>query len=140
MAGVLWATLAGIGFGLFQVINRRAGRNMDVYQATFILLFVSAVILTIASLVTEDLSLLAAAPLSALVNFGLAGIIHFFLGWTLLSVSQKRVGAARTGALVGATPLFAAIIGALLFNEFLNWPVALGITLVIAGVYIVSTG
>jgi drug/metabolite transporter (DMT)-like permease len=140
MTGVLWAAISGIGFGLFQTVNRRAGRGMDAYRATFILLLVSAIILTVASLMTENLNLLRAAPLSALVNFGLAGLIHFFVGWTLLSMSQKRVGAARTGALVGASPLFATVIAALALDEFLRLPALLGIVLVVAGVYLVSNG
>lgn len=138
MTGVLWAAISGVGFGLFQTVNRRAGRGMDAYRATFILLLVSAVILTVASLATEDLRLLRTAPLVALVNFGLAGLTHFFVGWTLLSVSQKRVGAARTGALVGTSPLFATLIAALTLDEFLRPPALLGIALVVAGVYLVS--
>lgn len=140
MTGIWWAVLSGLGFGLFQTFNRRAGRGMDAYRATFILLLVSAVLLTVASLATENLTLLSAAPLSALVNFGLAGLIHFFVGWTLLSVSQKKVGAARTGALVGATPLFASAIAALTLGEVLRLPTLLGIVLVVAGVYLVSNG
>ncbi len=140
MTGVLWAVVSGLGFGLFQIFNRRAGRGVDAYRATFILLLVSAVLLTVASLATENLTLLSAAPPSALVNFGLAGFIHFFVGWTLLSVSQQKVGAARTGALVGATPLFASAIAALTLGEVLRPPTLLGIVLVVAGVYLVSNG
>jgi drug/metabolite transporter (DMT)-like permease len=140
MTGVLWAVAAGIGFGLFQSFNRRGGRGIDPYWATFILIFVSAVILAIASVLTEDLNLLRTAPLRAYVNFGLAGFIHFFVGWTFLSISQKLVGASRTGALVGVAPLFAFFVGILVFDEFLSLPVILGIVLVIAGVYLVSNG
>jgi drug/metabolite transporter (DMT)-like permease len=140
MTGVLWAVVAGVGFGLFQSFNRRAGRGIDAYWSTFILILVSAVILAIASVLTEDLNLLRTAPLKAYVNFGLAGFIHFFVGWTFLSISQKLVGASRTGALVGAAPLFAFIVGILVFGEFLSLAVILGIVLVIAGVYLVSNG
>jgi drug/metabolite transporter (DMT)-like permease len=140
MTGIWWAVLSGLGFGLFQTFNRRAGRGMDAYRATFILLLVSAVLLIVASLATENVTLLSAAPLGALVSFGLAGLIHFFVGWTLLSVSQKKVGAARTGALVGATPLFASAIAALTLGEVLRLPTLLGIVLVVAGVYLVSNG
>lgn len=138
MTGVLWAMVAGIGFGFFQSFNRRAGRSFDAYIATFLLLLISAVILAIASVATEDLTLLQTAPLVALVNFGLAGFIHFFIGWTFLTISQNRIGAARTGALVGATPLFATIVAVLAFGEFLRLPVLLGVATVVIGVYLVS--
>lgn len=140
MTGVLWAVVSGVGFGLFQTLNRRAGRGIDVYWATFILLLVSAIVLAAASMATEDLELLRTAPLSALVSFGLAGFIHFFVGWTLLSVSQRWVGAARTGALVGATPLFATAIAALTLGEILSLPTLLGVALMVTGVYLVSSG
>lgn len=139
MTGVFWAVVSAFGFGLFQIFNRRAGRRMAVYQATFILLLISAVVLVVASLLTEDLGLLTVAPLSAFVSFSLAGLIHFFLGWTLLTESQNRVGAARTGALVGATPLFATVIGALVLAEYLSALTILGVVLVVAGVYMVSS-
>jgi drug/metabolite transporter (DMT)-like permease len=140
MTGVLWAVVAGAGFGVFQSFNRRAGRSIDSYVSTFTLLFVSAVILVIASVLTEDLSLLWHTPVMAFVYFGLAGLVHFLLGWTFLTLSQKRIGAARTGALIGATPLFAFIVGVVAFGEFLSLPIIVGIVLVLSGVYLVSNG
>jgi drug/metabolite transporter (DMT)-like permease len=138
MTGALWAALAGIGFGFFQAFNRRAKTGFTVYGATVILLTISAVILAIASIATEDLSILGNTPLLAYVNFGLAGFIHFFLGWTFINISQNKVGASRTGALVGATPLFATVVAILAFGEFLSFPVFVGIIIVVAGVYFVS--
>ena len=140
MTGVLWAVVAGVGFGVFQSFNRRAGRSIDSYLSTFMLLLVSAILLAIVSLLTEDLASLREAPLMAYVNFGLAGLIHFFLGWTFLTLSQKRVGAARTGALIGTSPLFAFAVGLLFFGEALSLPVVVGVLLVMAGVYLVSHG
>jgi len=140
MTGVLWAIVAGLGFGVFQSFNRRAGRSIDSYLSTFMLLVVSSIVLVIVSLLTEDLSPLTEAPLMAYVNFGLAGFVHFFLGWTFLTVSQKLVGAARTGALIGTSPLFAFAVGLVFFGEVLSLPVIIGVILVISGVYLVSNG
>jgi drug/metabolite transporter (DMT)-like permease len=136
----LWAIVAGLGFGIFQSFNRRAGRSIDSYLSTFMLLVVSSIVLVVVSLLTEDLSPLREAPLMAYVNFGLAGFVHFFLGWTFLTLSQKLVGAARTGALIGTTPLFAFVVGLLFFGEVLSLPVIIGVVLVIAGAYLVSNG
>jgi drug/metabolite transporter (DMT)-like permease len=140
VTGILWAIVAGVAFGVFQAFNRRAGRSIDSYLSTFLLLVVSAVVLLIISFLTEDLSLLREASFMAYVNFGLAGFVHFFLGWTFLIISQKLVGAARTGALIGTTPLFAFVVGLVFFGEVLSLPVIIGIILVIAGVYLVSNG
>jgi len=138
MTGALWATISGIGFGFFQAFNRRAGKAFDAYFSTFVLIAVSALILAGASVLTEDLSQLDGLPLRTYVNFALAGLIHFFLGWTLLTVSQNKIGAARTGALSGTSPLFALFVSALAFNEFLRLPVLGGVLMLVAGVYLVS--
>jgi drug/metabolite transporter (DMT)-like permease len=140
VTGISWAIVAGLGFGVFQSLNRRAGRSMDSYLSTFMLLVVSAIVLAVASLLTEDLSPLREAPLMAYVNFGLAGFVHFFLGWTFLTRSQKLVGAARTGALIGSTPLFAFAVGLMFFGEVLSLPAIVGVILVMSGVYLVSNG
>lgn len=138
MTGVLWAIVAAVGFGLFQSFNRRAGRNIDAYVSTFVLMVISAVILAVASLLTEDLSQLQGVPLRAYVNFGLAGFVHFFLGWTFINISQNLVGASRTGALIGTTPVFAFAVGLLAFGEVLSLPIIAGILLVLGGMYLVS--
>ena len=140
MTGVLWAIVAGVGFGVFQSFNRRAGRSFDSYVSTFLLLVIGSIVLVVVSVLTEDLSLLKEAPLMAYVNFGLAGFVHFFLGWTFLTLSQKLIGAARTGALIGTAPLFAFGVGLVFFGETLNVPIIIGVILVIAGVYLVSSG
>jgi drug/metabolite transporter (DMT)-like permease len=138
MTGALWAALAGTGFGFFQIFNRRGGRFFDPYVATFILLLVSSVVLAFASLLTADLSILQNVSWLTILNFSLAGFIHFFLGWTLLTLSQNKVGAARTGALVGAAPLFATVIAAIALEEYLSLPVIIGVVIVVAGVYVVA--
>jgi len=136
--GVFWAIVAGVGFGFFQVFNRKAGAGIDVYRGTFILLLISALILVAASVAQEDLGALATAPLSAYLNFAMAGLVHFFIGWTLISLSQNRVGAARTGALIGATPLFATVVAALTLGEILDLWTTIGVLLVVGGVYLIS--
>ncbi|HEY4689919.1 MAG TPA: EamA family transporter [Anaerolineae bacterium] len=138
MSGELWALVAGAGFGVFQSLNRRAVIGMDVYLATFLQLLVSAAILAVASLVSVDPSLLRNASIGALINFALAGLLHFFVGWTLLNVSQKRIGAARTSPLTGAMPLFGAFIAAVTLREFPDALAWAAIVLIVAGVYIVS--
>jgi drug/metabolite transporter (DMT)-like permease len=138
MTGALWATAAGLGFGLFQSLNRRAVQEMDVILVTFLQLFVSSLVLSAVTLLTIDLSILEAAPPRALVNFALAGLVHFFAGWTFMNASQKRVGAARTSPLIGTTPLFGAALAAITLGEFptlISW---VAIFLMMLGIYMIS--
>ena len=138
MSGALWAVLAGVGFGLFQASNRRASRHMDVYLSTFLQILVGAVVLAAIATATEDLTLLRTARPAALIDFSLAAFVHFFLGWTFLNESQKRIGAARTSPLTSTVPFFGVIIAALVFREFPGLIALDGIALVVAGVYYVS--
>jgi drug/metabolite transporter (DMT)-like permease len=138
MSGELWALVAGAGFGLFQTVNRRAVAGMDVYLATFLQLVVSSVVLAGIAFLTEDPGLLLTAPPGAILNFAAAGFFHFFIGWTFLNASQKRIGAARTSPLIGTTPLFATLIAALTLHEFPSPGAMFGIFLIVIGAYVIS--
>jgi uncharacterized membrane protein len=139
MSGALWALAAGVGFGLFQSLNRQAVRGMDVYVATFVQLVVSSIVLIVVSLATDDVTLLLHAPWSAILNFAAAGFFHFLIGWTFLNASQKKIGASRTSPLIGTNPLFAAIIAAIMLGEFPVWLEVTGIAVILIGAYLVST-
>ncbi len=138
MSGALWGTVAGFGFGLFQSLNRRALQGMEVMASTFLQLLLSTLVLVAIAAVAEDVGALARAPAGSLVAFGLAGFVHFFLGWTLLNVSQKRIGAARTGPLVSTTPLFATAIAALTLAEVPTAITLAGVAITVWGVFVLS--
>jgi drug/metabolite transporter (DMT)-like permease len=141
MSGAVWATVAGVGFGLFQSVNRQAVRGLDVWQSTFLQLAVSSVVLLAGTLATGDLAGLAGVPPLALAAFLGAGLIHFSVGWTLLNASQKRIGAARTSPLLAATPLFGSILAAVTLGEVPGIVTVVGMLLIVGGVYVtVGTG
>jgi drug/metabolite transporter (DMT)-like permease len=138
VSGAIWASLSGLGFGLFQTLNRRTVSGLDVFESTFVQLLIAGAVLVVASVASEDLGQLGDAGAAGIAWFAGAGVIHFFGGWTFLSVSQKRIGAARTSPLVSASPLFGVFDAAATQGE---WPSALGlvgILVVLAGVYLVA--
>ncbi|MDI6772726.1 MAG: DMT family transporter [bacterium] len=138
MTGGLWAIASGAGFGLFQSFNSRAVRGADIVRSTFVQLLISTVVLSGIAFATEDPARLLSAPSLALVNFFLAGFFHFFLGWTLLNASQKRIGAARTTPLLGAVPLFATVLAVFALRELPGPLVLAGVGLVVVGVAMIS--
>lgn len=139
MTGALWAAAAGVGFGLFQSVNRLAIAEMDVYRSTFLQLVVSAVILTGGLAVGGNLPELWAIPPSAVGYFAAAGIVHFFVGWTLVNASQKRLGAARTSPLIATTPLFGALIAAVTLGEIPSGVTIAGIVAIAGGASLVGS-
>ncbi len=138
MSGQLWALLAGVGFGVFQASNSRAVQGLDVYVSTFLQLIVSTLVLAAISLAAGQWSALHAASIPALINFGIAGLFHFFIGWTFLNASQKRIGAARTSPLISTVPLFATTIAAFALREIPHVRALAGVAIVVTGVYIVA--
>ena len=135
---MIWAAVAGVGFGLFQSTNRAALRGVDPYTSTFLQLLVSTVILAAVALATGDLGRLAGAPASAWWAFSVAGLVHFFVGWTLLNLSQQRLGATRTSPLIATTPLFGVVIAALTIHEVPGVRALAGVALIVVGVYAVE--
>ena len=139
MSGIIWAILSAISFGLFQTISRKAGIHVNVYYHTFFLMTISTFFMVLSTIVLEDIKhLILLLTWQGIFYFAVAGIIHFVLGWTLLTVSQNRIGASRTSALVGTAPLFASFIGYLLFKEILSFLTILGIILVVSGIYLIT--
>ena len=139
MTGVLWAAVSGIGFGLFQSVNVRAVRRLDdVYVSTFLQLLIATALLLGACIAVGDLPLLADASAWALISFGLAGLVHFFLGWTLLNVSQDRIGAARTSPLLTTVPLFGLAIAAVTLGQTPGTAALAGIAVMVAGALVIT--
>lgn len=139
MSGAAWAALSGAGFGLFQALNAQAIRDTrSVYASTFLQLLVAAAILALAALATEDISELGDSSLWGLAAFSLAGLVHFFVGWTTLNFSQARIGAARSSPLLSTAPVFGLVFAAVLLSEVPGWAAFPGIALTIAGAYLIS--
>jgi drug/metabolite transporter (DMT)-like permease len=140
VSGVLWATASGIGFGLFQSLNRRAIRGIDdPWVSTFLQLSVATAVLVLASLVSADLSELGSASTDAIVLFAVAGVIHFVLGWLLLNLSQMRIGASRTAPLITLTPLFGIALAALTLGELPSAAALAAIAPIIVGAWLLAS-
>jgi drug/metabolite transporter, DME family len=140
VSGALWATASGIGFGLFQALNAKAVRALDdPYVSTFLQLLVAAAVLLAASLATEDVGAVGDATVWSIVAFALAGMIHFFVGWTTLNLSQQRIGAARTSPLLSTTPVFGLLFGVAAASQVPGWFSVAAIALTIGGAYLVAT-
>jgi drug/metabolite transporter (DMT)-like permease len=137
VTGAVVAAASGIGFGLFQTLNIRAVRGMDPFASTFVQIAVASVALLVASVVSGGLGALADAPGEALLYFAAAGVLHFIAGWTLLNVSQKRIGAARTSPLLTTVPLFGIAIAALTVGQLPEAVEVPGIALMVLGAYVV---
>jgi drug/metabolite transporter (DMT)-like permease len=136
--GALWAALSGVGFGVFQVVNARAVRHeTKVYLGTFSLLLTATVVLAAIVLAGGSAAELVDIPGGSLAYLAAAGMVHFFVGWTTLNVSQARIGAARTSPLIATMPIFGVLI-AFATGSVPGLLALLGIAVTAAGAYVVS--
>lgn len=138
MSGVAWALVAAGAFAVTQIFNRKSNQLIDAYRTAFGLLAAAAVVLVVRAIATGEFALLASAPISSLAYFVLATFIHFVGGWTLIALSQQRIGVARSQALVGASPLVGAVLAAFVLGEAFTFPIAAGVVIAIVGVWLVS--
>ena len=141
MSGALWAAASGVGFGLFQSVNRRAVLDIeDSYVSTFVQLVIAAIVLLAATFVTEDVGRLADAPAWSLIAFAAAGVVHFLVGWTFLNVSQRRIGATRTSPLLTTAPVFGLVLAFVFIGERPSALALAAILPMIGGAYLVAGG
>jgi len=141
VTAALWAAASGIGFGLFQSLNRRAVRDIeDPYVSTFLNISIAAAALILLAVVTEDVSRVWEADGWAVAAFATAGIVHFLLGWTFLNISQRRIGASRTSPLLTMSPVFALAVAAFTVGQIPSWPAFAAIVPMVAGAYLVAGG
>lgn len=138
MSGALWALLAAVGFAFLQVSNRKVNLLIDAYRTAFGILVAVEVVLLARILLFGDIGLLFSAPPSAVLIFGVTTLFHFVGGWTLLALSQQRIGVARTGALVSAAPIIGTFMAAIFLDEPLTVAIAGGVLLAVAGVAMIS--
>lgn len=137
-AGALWALVAAIAFAFLQASNRKSNQLIDAYRTSFGLLTAVELILIVRATIVGEFGLLFTAPLSAVGLFGTATFFHFIGGWTLLALSQQRIGVARTGALVAAAPLFGTLMAALFLDEPLTLAIISGVLLAVTGLVLIS--
>lgn len=138
MGGTALAAASGVGFGVFQAVNRRALAGTDLYLGTFLQLVVAAAVVFTAAAASGDLGDLPDMPAVPLALFAGAGIVHFLAGWTFLNLSQSRVGAARTSPLLATTPLWGLAIAAIVLRELPDVGSLAAITVILAGVLLVA--
>ncbi len=141
MTAALWAAASGIGFGLFQSLNRRAVRDIeDPYVSTFLNVAIAAAALVLLAVATEDVSRILDTDGWALAAFAIAGIVHFLLGWTFLNISQRRIGASRTSPLLTMSPVFALVVAAFTVGQVPSWLAFAAIVPMVGGAYLVAGG
>ena len=134
--GFIGALLAALGWGADSVLARQGLRSMPPALATGISLCASLTICLIAIAIVGP----ARFPPAGIAWFGLIGLINFLLGRQLNFRATKRLGAARTSALLATSPLVSITLAVLLAGEQVTPLLLLGVLLSVGGVMLVVSG
>lgn len=135
MLGIGLALLAAIFFGLTGVIVRLAVQQTNPLIGTLVSM-VSSTLLVWALVFTVNLADLQDVSLKTVFWFGAVGILNFPLARFLSFISIEQIGASRSTSVVAMAPLFATLAAVLFTGEEINLLIALGMALILTGVYI----
>ncbi|MEK6709245.1 MAG: EamA family transporter [Nitrospinota bacterium] len=119
-----------------QVLIVRAGvRHYSAYSASQLMTWGNLAFLGAYGLWETPLS--AFTPEAVLYYMG-SGVFGYTLSRTTLCIGYERIGAARTTALHGATPLLSALLAVALLGEKAGFWVFLGTAGIMAGVWLIA--
>jgi drug/metabolite transporter (DMT)-like permease len=138
MAGYFWALASTLGFALYQLINRRLVQQSSVYRITLIALLASVGVGVAFAPLLGQPGMWKQLTVMGAIWFALSGVVHFSLGWSFLSLSQRAIGAARTSPLTSITIVLSALLGTVFFAEPFNPTLLVGIGLTVLGIYLIS--
>ncbi|MDP6100495.1 MAG: EamA family transporter [Dehalococcoidia bacterium] len=136
LIGIGFSLLAALGFGSGAVLVRPALSHVSLPLGTFISVLSSLLFIgTIAAL--ADVSALLAVSWAALAWLAVLGLLSFGMGRLFYYQGIHRIGVARAAPIVGATPLVAAVLAVLVYQEAVSYFLALGVVSVVVGVVLI---
>lgn len=132
MLGVVLGLSAALGFGGSAVFARVGLQHMRATTGTLVSLIIGSIVtLTIAfALHTAEIFALAGV---AFLWFAVSGLINFPVGRLFNYMSVSKVGVSKAAPIVGASPVFAAIIAITVGGESINLLIFLGTLGIIGG-------
>ncbi len=136
MLGAALALSAALGFGASAVFARVGMQYVRPTTGTFISLLVGVAITFTLAVVFHFDDILTLGGI-AFAWFLLSGTLNFPLGRLLNFTSVGKLGVARAAPVVGASPLFAAILGVTVGGETMNMFIFGGTVAIIAGIALI---
>ena len=132
MTAIGLALLAIMGFGSAAIFARVGMQRVGALPVTFISLCFSFAASGILAMIFS-FSDFAAMPLIVLAWCLMLGAFNFLGGRNLSYLAIGRIGAARAGAIVGTSAVFASILAIAFTGERPHWVVLLGTVVVVSG-------
>ncbi|MCX6021256.1 MAG: EamA family transporter [Chloroflexi bacterium] len=136
---MLLALLAATAWAASAIFTRLALESgMKPAQGALVSLLSSFAVVAVLALALDFRTLLA-VPLATVVWFAMVGVLNFPLGRLFNFLSAARLGVARSTPVLGASPLFAMLLGAFFLAEYPNLYVLSGALLILVGISVIMS-
>ncbi len=132
MTAIGLSFLAIVGFGSATIFARQGMGRVGPMPVTFFSLIFSFAASGILAIIFVPRDFIA-LPLIALAWCLMLGTFNFLGGRNLSYLAVGRIGAARAGAIVGTSAVFASILAIVFTGERPHWAVLAGTLVVVAG-------
>jgi len=138
MLGIILAITAAFCWGASAIFTRIGLQGIKASTGTFISML-SSLVLVVALALVLNFDAVTNLSLTAILWFGLIGLINYLIGRQLNFLSIKYIGVTKATPLFAAAPLFALVLAVALIGESVNVPIVIGTLAVVGGLYLVVT-
>ena len=138
MLGIMLAITAAFCYGTAAIFSRLGLQNIKAPTGTLISMLSSILLIGLLALTINFDDVVHISP-TALLWFGLIGVINYVLGRQFNYLSITYIGVAKATPLFASAPFFAIILAVTLIGESINPAIVIGTFAIAAGLYLVVT-
>ena len=139
MLAIALAITAALAWGFSAVLVRMGLRDTPTALGTLISLVAGLLVTGVLVAILQPAELLDASR-AAVLLFGIVGILNFPIGRFFNYMAMSRLGVGRSTPLLASAPLFAVAVAVLFTGDPLQPATALGIALILGGLYVTLSG
>ncbi|MCH8063103.1 MAG: DMT family transporter [Chloroflexi bacterium] len=136
MLGVALSLAAAMGFAGSAVFARIGLQHVRPTTGTIVSLLIGISITLTLSIIFHQREIIALSGI-AFLWFFISGVINFPLGRLLNYTGVSKIGVSKSTAIVGSSPLFAAILAVTVGGETINTLMMIGTVAIIGGVALI---
>ena len=136
MLGVALSLAAAMGFAGSAVFARIGLQHVRPTTGTIVSLLIGISITLTLSIIFHQKEIIALSGI-AFLWFFISGLINFPLGRLLNYTGVSKIGVSKSTAIVGSSPLFAAILAVTVGGETINTLMMIGTAAIIGGVALI---
>ncbi|MFI3239250.1 MAG: DMT family transporter [Bacteroidales bacterium] len=133
LLGFLIVLASGVGCASYMVsVNKSKIRELPSLLVSFWLLFFSAIVFAIISIISGEMVLITEPKL--ILNLSALALIATVISNVLLVYSIKIIGSNHAAILGAIEPVTSVFVGVILFGDIINLPITIGILLIFLSV------